>query len=164
MRYKRLSDEPVRVFVVVFEPGDEPVRELTGFAERESVDAASVTAVGGFERSVVGWFDLEKRDYRRIPVDEQTEVLTLDGDITCAEQKLGAPAGGDRKVHCHVVLGRRDGSTVGGHLLQAAVRPTLEVMVTETPAQLRRRHDPSTGLALIDPIDHAALASGGTAR
>jgi predicted DNA-binding protein with PD1-like motif len=56
---------------------------------------------------------------------------------------------GRRKAHAHVVLGRRDGSTVGGHLLEAHVRPTLELMLTESPAHLRRMHDPETGLALI---------------
>jgi predicted DNA-binding protein with PD1-like motif len=48
-----------------------------------------------------------------------------------------------------VVVGRSDGSTLAGHLLEARVRPTLELMITETPTQLRRRHDPESGLALI---------------
>jgi predicted DNA-binding protein with PD1-like motif len=53
-------------------------------------------------------------------------------------------------VHAHVVCGRRDGSTVGGHVQQATVRPTLEVMVTRAPETVRRRHDEASGLALID--------------
>jgi predicted DNA-binding protein with PD1-like motif len=47
------------------------------------------------------------------------------------------------------VLGKADGTAHGGHLLRAHVRPTLEVIVTESPAHLRRRSDPETGLALI---------------
>jgi uncharacterized protein len=58
----------------------------------------------------------------------------------------GAPA-----THAHVVLGRRDGSTVGGHLLHAAVWPTLEVMLHELPAHLQKRYDPEPGLTLIVP-------------
>ena len=77
----------------------------------------------------------------RIPVKEQVEVLALVGDIALQE--------GKPKLHAHVVLGRRDGSACGGHLLEARVRPTLEVIVTESPAHLRREHDPVTGLALI---------------
>lgn len=56
---------------------------------------------------------------------------------------------GKKKVHAHVVLGRRDGSAWGGHLLAAKVRPTLEVVLTESPSYLRRVHDPESGLALI---------------
>jgi uncharacterized protein len=145
MRSMLLSDEPLRTYAVVFEPGDEPVAGLTAFARGESIDAAHLTAIGAVQRAVVGWFDLDRREYHRIEVDEQAEVLSLIGDIT-----LPGEGDSDPKVHLHAVFGRSDGSTVGGHLLEASVRPTLEILVTETPAHLRRRHDAATGLALID--------------
>jgi hypothetical protein len=75
-------------------------------------------------------------------VPEQVEVLSLNGDI--------ALDGAEPKVHAHTVLGRRDGSTVGGHLLEAHVRPTLEVILVESPGYLRKTCDRETGLALID--------------
>ena len=58
-------------------------------------------------------------------------------------------ADGKPKVHAHVVVGERDGSAHGGHLLEARVRPTPEVVLTESPAYLVREHDPQSGLALI---------------
>ncbi len=146
MRTLTLSTGPSRSIAVVFDPGDEPIEGLTGFARDSGLDAAHFTAIGAFQHATVGWFDLEVRDYRRIEVDEQVEVLALVGDIT----RAGPDLGDDPKVHAHVVLGRSDGSLVGGHLLAGQVRPTLEVMLTETPAELRRSHDPATGLALID--------------
>jgi len=48
-------------------------------------------------------------------------------------------------LHLHAVLGNADGSVVGGDLIEAYVRPTLEVILI-----LRKRKDPETGLALID--------------
>jgi predicted DNA-binding protein with PD1-like motif len=57
------------------------------------------------------------------------------------------------KVHAHLVVGRSDGTAHGGHLLEALVRPTLEVIVTDTPSHLQRRHDPGTGLALLNRSD-----------
>ena len=103
---------------------------------------AQVTAVGAFERATVGWFDRAARDYRRIPVDEQCEVLSLIGDV--AEGQDGPI------LHVHVVLGLSDGTTRGGHLLEGLVFPTLEVVVTETPAELRKVMRPDLGIALID--------------
>jgi hypothetical protein len=141
-----LSTGPVRSIAMVFDAGDEPMEGLTGFADDAGLDAAHFTAIGAFERATVGWFDLEARDYRRIEVDEQVEVLALVGDITRARPD----SADDSKVHAHVVLGRSDGSLVGGHLLAGRVRPTLEVVLTETSAELRRSYDPATGLALID--------------
>jgi len=90
----------------------------------------------------LGYFDWAKKDYKKIPVREQVEVVSLVGDI--AEGEQGGP-----KVHAHVVLGRSDGAALAGHLLEAHVRPTLELMLVESPQHLRRWHDPESGLALI---------------
>jgi hypothetical protein len=90
----------------------------------------------------LGYFELEKRDYKRIPIDEQVEVVSLVGNIARGDD--------GPKLHAHVVVGKRDGAAFGGHLIDARVRPTLEVVLVETPAHLRRRSDPATGLALID--------------
>jgi uncharacterized protein len=115
---------------VVCDPGDEAVAALTQFARAERLEAAHITAVGAFERATVGWFDRAARDYRRIPVDEQCEVLSLIGDV--AEGQDGPI------LHVHVVLGLSDGTTRGGHLLEGRVFPTLEAIVTETPRSCGR--------------------------
>jgi uncharacterized protein len=125
------------------------VSGLTGFAGRHRLAASHLTAIGAFSQAVLGYFDRDRRDYRRIPVTEQVEVLSLIGDVAL---KDGKPA-----LHAHVVLGKADGTAVGGHLLEARVWPTLEVILVESPAHLRRRHDPASGLALID-LDAPAAA------
>lgn len=76
-------------------------------------------------------------------MDEQVELLAMTGNI--ARDDKDQP-----KLHAHVVLGKRDGGTVGGHLLEGQVRPTLEVVLVESPPHLRRRERPEIGLALID--------------
>lgn len=133
-----------RTFVVVLAAGDEVSSCLQRFAEAEGLSAAQVTAIGAFRRAELAFFDWQAKEYRPIPVDEQVEVLSINGDITLEGQ-------GKRKLHLHAVLGRADGSTRGGHLVRGEVRPTLEVIVTESPTHLCRRPDPESGLALIDP-------------
>ena len=142
MRTKLLNDNGERVFAIIFETGDDPVAGLTRFAEERKLGASAFTAIGALSEATLGYFDWDKKDYERIPVKDQVEVLALVGDIALQD---GRP-----KLHAHVVLGRRDGSACGGHLLAARVRPTLEVILTESPAHLRRRHEPVSGLALID--------------
>ena len=131
-----------RVYVAVLESGDEVSGCLHRLADEESLSAAQITAIGAFRDATLAFFDWETRAYEEIPVEEQVEVLSLIGDITLDER--GRP-----KLHMHTVLGRRDGSTLGGHLMGAHVRPTLEVVITEAPAFLRRVYDPHSGLALI---------------
>lgn len=142
MRTKEIREHGRRVVVAILDKGDEALSGITEAARTHSLDAAQITAVGAFAQAEVGYFDRDKRDYDHIRVDEQVEVLSLLGDI--ADQD-GAPT-----VHAHAVLGRRDGSVVGGHLLSGQVWPTLEVILTEVAPELAKRVDTETGLALID--------------
>jgi uncharacterized protein len=141
MKAKVINEAPERTYALIFEQGDEVVSALERFANEHGLNASRFTAIGAFERAMLGYFDWDRKEYLPIPVDEQVEVLSLVGDL--------ALDGSRAKLHAHAVLGRRDGSTVGGHLLQARVRPTLEVLLTDSPSYLRRAHDPASGLALI---------------
>jgi len=132
-----------RTFILVLDEGEEALATITAFAKQERIGAASLSAIGAFTRGVVGWFDFAARAYRDIPVEEQCEVLSLIGDIAVGDD--GAPS-----LHAHVVLGLKDGSTRGGHLLEGVTHPTLEVVLVETPVHLRRRKHPALGIALIE--------------
>jgi predicted DNA-binding protein with PD1-like motif len=142
MNSKVINRTPL-TFAVVFEAGDEVMQGLKQFAEKQKLSASQFNAIGAFSKVVLGFFDFEKRDYRRILIQEQVEVLSLLGDV--------ALESGKPKVHAHVVVGKADGTAHGGHLLEAHVRPTLEVILTESPSHLHRQHDAATGLALIAP-------------
>jgi uncharacterized protein len=144
MKSKRIgADDKAQVHVVILDTGEEAFAALTRFAAESGVFAASLTAIGAFERATIGWFDVAAKSYRKIEVDEQCEVLSAIGDVAAGDD--GKPS-----LHVHVVLGLADGSTRGGHLLAATVRPTLEVILTEAPAALRRKKRPDLGIALID--------------
>jgi uncharacterized protein len=135
--------EQAQVHVVVLDSGEEAFAALTRFAKEANISAASLTAIGAFERATVGWFDMASKSYRKIEVNEQCEVLSAIGDVAVGDD--GKPS-----LHVHIVLGLADGSTRGGHLLAGTVRPTLEVVLTEVPAMLRRKKKPDLGIALID--------------
>jgi len=141
VRAKTIDGGSERTWTLVFDEGDEVMSSLTAFARERQLTAARFTAIGAFRDATLGYFDWTSKSYEKIPVREQVEVLSLVGDV--------ALEGDAPKVHAHVVVGKRDGSAHGGHLLDAHVRPTLEVMLTESPAHLQRLFDPTSGLALI---------------
>jgi uncharacterized protein len=133
-----------RTYAVVLETGDEVMQGLQQFVERERITTAQLSAIGALSDAVLAYFDWERKDYREIPVREQVEVAAMNGDVALSPS--GEPA-----LHMHLVLGKRDGTALAGHLKRAHVRPTLEVIVTEQPAHLQKVHDPESGLALIRP-------------
>jgi predicted DNA-binding protein with PD1-like motif len=142
MRAKLVNDDREKTFAVVFDTGDEVHAGLMQFATEHRPRSAHFTAIGAFRRATLAYFDWPTKQYKELPVEEQVEVLTLAGDIAWKDD-------GEPVVHAHVVVGRADGSTRGGHLKRAVVRPTLEVVLVEYPKHLERRHDPETGLTLI---------------
>jgi predicted DNA-binding protein with PD1-like motif len=137
------EDDGQRTYALVFETGDELMDRLERFAAQEGLSGAQFTAIGAFREVTLGYFDWERKDYVDRTFVEQVEVASLTGDVALGPD--GSPA-----VHVHCVLGRRDYSAVAGHLLKATIRPTLELVLTESPVHLRKRRDRQSGLALID--------------
>lgn len=126
---------------LIFETGEEVIRALEAHARRTGIKAAHFTALGAFRSATLAYFDWKTKEYQEIPVKEQVEVTSLVGDIGTHE--------GDPAVHVHCVLGRPDGSAITGHLLEAEVRPTLELFLTAYDDDLVRRTDQESGLPLI---------------
>jgi uncharacterized protein len=133
-----------RTFAVILKTGDEIMSCLKAFAEKEGLSTAQFSAIGALSRATLSYFDWDERRYIPIPVNEQVEVASLTGDVTLSH------ADHSRSIHIHLVVGRRDGSALAGHLLEGHVRPTLELVLTESPTYLRKSIDPTSGLPLID--------------
>ena len=145
MKAKLIHSGEQKTYALIFDKDDEVIAGLTSFAKQQSLGASHFTAIGAFSDLTLGYFNRDKKDYDKIPVNEQVEALSVMGDIALNK--------GEPKIHAHVVVGKRDGSTLGGHLVQAHVWPTLEVVLTESPRHLRRKTDEETGLALIELQD-----------
>ncbi|HEX3870799.1 MAG TPA: PPC domain-containing DNA-binding protein [Pirellulales bacterium] len=143
MKSKQLNaSNGQKTYALIFETEDEVMNVLKAFAHDHRLGGSHFTAIGAFRNVTLGYFDWEKKDYKRILVDEQVEVVSLVGDITEGDDD-------EPKLHAHVVVARSDGTAMGGHLLEAHVRPTLELILIESPRHLRRKHDEESGLALI---------------
>ncbi len=141
MQTKLIHDAGEKTFAIVLDQGDEVISSLLAFARDNNLSASHFTAIGAFESVTFGFFERDRKGYKKITIDEQVEVLSLVGDIALADE--------EPKLHAHVVIGKTDGTAHGGHLLEARVWPTLEVFLFESPEHLRREEDKETGLKLI---------------
>jgi predicted DNA-binding protein with PD1-like motif len=134
---------PTKQYAVIFYQGDEAFSGLLEFAQKYQITSAYFTAIGAVNGATLGWFDPQRKMYKKIPITGQHEVIGMSGDIALYQ---GKPV-----VHTHMLVGDSDGTTRGGHVLAAYVSPTLEVMVTVDPVTMQKRFDPDTDLTLIDP-------------
>jgi predicted DNA-binding protein with PD1-like motif len=144
MQFKLVKDTPEeKVYAIVFHQGDEVLSGLTDFAIAHHIGDAHLTAIGAASSGTLAWLDITQKNYRRIPVTQQVEILSLIGDIATFNDK---PV-----VHVHAVLGKQDGSTVGGHVFELNINPTLEVFLTVNNTTLKKKLDEPSGMKLIDP-------------
>lgn len=144
MRVKQVKDTPEeKVYAVIFYKGDEVMSGLTDFVIQHKITDAHFTAIGAVNGATLAWLDPSKKIYHRIPVTAQVEVLSLIGDVATFNDK---PI-----VHMHAVLGKPDGSTVGGHVFELNVNPTLEVFLTANTTALKKKPDDASGMKVIDP-------------
>src|ERR1700731_3012961 len=135
--------DPMKQYAVIFYQGDEAFSGLLEFAEKYQVTSAHFTAIGALNGATLGWFDPQRKMYKKIPINGQHEVMGMSGDIALYQEK---PV-----VHTHMIVGSPDGTTRAGHVLLAYVSPPLEAMVTVDPIAMHKRFDPATDLTLIDP-------------
>jgi uncharacterized protein len=143
MNFKKIDESP-KTFILVFETGDELAGGLLRFAKQQKLSAASFKAVGALSSVRLGWLSWEKKRYEpSVTLDEQVELLSLIGDVALKD--------GEPVVHAHAVVGKKDGTAHGGHLFQAYIRPTCEVVLIESPVHLQKFIDPEAGIALINP-------------
>jgi len=126
---------------LVLRTGDDALESIKEFANRSSIDGASFHAIGAFRDSTIAYWSWDTKQYEHIEVAEQVEVLSMTGNV--------AASPGGRRLHAHVVLGRRGGATIGGHLIRGVVRPTLEIFFSDAGTKLTRRKDEETGLWLL---------------
>jgi uncharacterized protein len=141
MRSKRVAENP-RTFVVILDTGDELMSSLKQFAQKEHLAGSSFKAIGALSSVELGWLNWESKKYQTaVKLEEQVELLSLIGDIALKDNKP--------QIHAHLVIGRQDGTAHGGHLISAIVRPTCEIVITESPQHLQKEFDPEAGIALI---------------
>ena len=141
MKSKLINDDKQKTFAIVLESGEEVMAKLMSFVKEQQLSASQFNAIGAFSETTVGFFDFSVKDYKKNHFNEQMEVLTLNGDVTVYDNEY--------KVHGHVVLGKEDGSAWGGHLISGIVHPTLEIILMESPAWLKRKLDKESGIPLI---------------
>ena len=114
-----------RTFQVILSRGDEVMAGLNEFAEKYNIKTCHFTAVGAMDSAVVGWFDPDKRAFKRNEINGEVEVVSLVGSIT--RDRNGKP-----NAHAHVVVALSDGSAKAGHLIEGHVSLTMQIYAIDT--------------------------------
>ena len=131
--------------IIVFKKGEQFPGALITALKKRKIFSVSFFGLGGFLKAELAFYDLKKKNYiKKIFHNGPYEVLALTGNVVLGPK-------GDLMSHCHAVLGKKDFSVFGGHLLGAVVGGTLELHVNASDTPLKRCLDKETGLQLLSP-------------
>ncbi len=120
--------------------GDEIISEITKILKENSIKAGLISGIGAVSRAKIGYYDQEKRQYIWEEIKEPMEILSLKGNISIKEDEPFA--------HLHIILSRKDYSSIGGHLFEADVF-AFEFEIIELDGEpYERTFDEDTGLFL----------------
>ncbi|HIC96685.1 TPA: DUF296 domain-containing protein [Candidatus Bipolaricaulota bacterium] len=113
---------------VRLEDGEDLLESLAGLG----IGSGLVWGIGMVREARLGYWN--GSTYEEYEIAEPAELLSLQCNLSLKE---GRPF-----PHCHAVLSRRDGTTVGGHLLRAVVY-NVEIYIKRLALKLERREEES---------------------
>ncbi len=131
-------------YTLNFERGDEVMTGLAAFAQENGIRAAHLGGLGAAAHLVLAYYNLDTKEYERQVLDENVEILSLQGNI-------GVKESGETVVHLHGTFGRRDLSVFGGHVFELVISGAGEVHLASFPGTVNRAYDEATGLTLMCP-------------
>jgi uncharacterized protein len=137
MFWKRLEND----YQLSFELGEPWPATFDGFLVEHGIEWGSFSALGAVQRVRFGFYPLSTKQWDEHQVFEELEVCSWTGNVAVRDGKPFA--------HTHAVFGRKDGSTFGGHVLEATIGATLELVLAVLSGRVERQRDSDLGLWLL---------------
>ncbi|TMI24610.1 DNA-binding protein [Candidatus Bathyarchaeota archaeon] len=128
-------------FVLRLEKGEDILDSIKRFAVSQKIANGFFEGIGSLSKVKLGHYDFKTKEYHWELFEDDLEILTLSGNISTLD-KVPLP-------HAHVTLGRRDFTTIGGHLDEGSVANMVEIVLGKTPGKLVKARDESIGLNLL---------------
>lgn len=129
-------------FLIRLSRGEKIIESLSNFLEGKNIRSGFLKGIGGASEIELGYYNLETKEYSWKTFSQIHEVLSLLGNISLVNEKPF--------IHAHVVISNDQFQSFGGHLKEAAVGATLEVLITPIEETVARIQDDEIGLKLLD--------------
>lgn len=127
-----------RVHVFRVMPGQELAAEVTSYCRTNGITSGVVLGIIGSAE------DIKLNFLKELPGRYVTEEYRGPMEIVCAQGSI-AQKSGELSVHIHIQVSGQEWSR-GGHLVEAKVFSTAEVVIGELDFQIERFADEYTGL------------------
>ena len=137
MEYKRFKN----IIVLRMDKGEEILDKIKEIALKEDIKLASISALGAVNDFTVGVFKTKEKKYYSNHFTGDFEIVSLTGTINTMNDEF--------YTHIHMSCGDSEGKVFGGHLNQAYVSATVEMIIQIIDGKVDRKFDEEIGLNLF---------------
>lgn len=137
MEYRKFDD----TYVVRLKRGEEVIEELKKLCKEEDIKLAEITGLGASNLVEIGVFNPGTKEYNTKVFEGMFEITSLVGNVTRKD--------GEVYLHIHINFGDENGAVLGGHLVQAKISATSEIIIREIPGEVGRELSEEIGLNLL---------------
>ena len=137
MDYRRFG----KTILARIDKGEEILAQLKAIALREEIKLASVRALGAVGDFTVGVFKVAEKKYYANHFAGDYEIVSLTGTVSTMK--------GEYYAHLHMSAGNDKGHVFGGHLNEAIVSATCEMVIEIIDGQIDRAFNEDVGLNLF---------------
>ena len=138
MEYKRFGQQ----IVVRLDRGEEILEQLAVVAEKEKIQLASISALGATDDFTLGVFNVAEKKYYKNHFTFPAEITALVGSLSTMDGKCYA--------HLHLTAADATGKAYGGHLNEARISATCEMIITLIDGHVGRSFSQEIGIPLFD--------------
>lgn len=137
MEYKKIDNH----YVLRLEKGEEIILKIKELCEKEQINLGTISGIGAANKIEIGLFNTETKEYKTNIKEGMFEITSLLGNITCKNKEV--------YLHCHINFSDASLNTYGGHLVQAYISATCEIVITKIDGTVNREFDENIGLNLL---------------
>lgn len=137
MEYRKFGNH----YVIRLEKGEEIVEKIKELCEKEDVKLASLSGIGAVNKVTAGLFKTREKKYVSKTFEEDMEIVSLGGNVSCMN--------GETYLHFHISVANEAGEVRGGHLTEAYISATGELVLTRIEGSVDRQYSDEIGLNLL---------------
>lgn len=137
MEYRKFDN----TIVARIDKGEEILEQLKIIAGKEQIKLAGVQALGAVSQFTAGVFKTAEKQYDSNVFKGNFEIVSLTGTISTMN--------GEFYSHVHMSAGNEKGEVFGGHLNNALVSATCEMVITVIDGTVERAFNEEVGLNLF---------------
>ena len=137
MEYKKVKNH----IIVRLDVGEEIISSIMNILKNEKISFATVTGIGATNDFTVGTYDVTNQLYKKSNYKGVYEIVSLLGNTSTMNN--------EPYIHIHMSAADKNNNVVGGHLNEAYISATAEIVLEIIETNVDRIKDPITGLNIF---------------